>query len=97
VPAQPARRHEHTINVAHRAVEGELAKECGTGWRPPAHDSQRDRDGDWKVEPAALLSQLSRREIYGEPSMGKLQAAVADPGPDAFASLLDRCRSETNK
>ena len=61
--AQPGRRHEHAIHVDYAAVQCQLAEEMPSV-AAASCASRQERDGhrDWQVEPAALLSQLGRRE-----------------------------------
>jgi hypothetical protein len=56
LPPQPAGCDQHSIDVTHRAVKRELTKECRAWWCRLTHHRKRDRNSDWKVEAAALLT-----------------------------------------
>src|SRR5437773_1099331 len=83
-PLQPSGGNEHAIHVAHGPVEGELAQKRRPGLRRLAHHRQRNRDSHRQIQPAAFLAKLCGGEVHGQPVMRKLQAAVADGGPDAL-------------
>jgi hypothetical protein len=54
-----------------------------------AHRSQ-DGAGDREVEAGALLLDVGRRQVYGDPSGRKVEPTVFDGCPYPVAALLDR-------
>jgi hypothetical protein len=47
MPAEPTRSNQHSVDMAHSAVKGELAQECGARRRGPTHHRQGDGDRHW--------------------------------------------------
>ena len=95
--AQATSRDQDTVDVANRAVEGELAQERAVRWGRFARPRQRDGNRDRKVEGGAFLAHLGRRQVDRETRVRKLEPAVADRRTNALASLLDRCRREADQ
>jgi len=96
-PAQPARGHQHTVDVPHRPVQPELAEKGGSGRRLEALVRQQDRDRDRKVEAAPFLAHLRRRQVDREPSLRKPHAAVADRRTHSITRLLHGRRRQAHE
>ena len=79
---------EDSIDVSHRPIERQLAHERRMRRRLLAGTRERDGHGDRQIQRAAFLAQLGRSEVDREALAGKLQAAVLDCRPNAFARLL---------
>src|SRR5258706_8264674 len=81
---------ENPVDVRDRAIERELAQESRSRWRLLASARERDGDRDRKIEAAAFLTQLGRREVDRQAPAWKLQPAVLDRRAHALPSLFDR-------
>jgi site-specific DNA recombinase len=90
--ALPARVQRDREDAAHRpyaTVERQLAhheRAIEPAWLHEAGGAE-DADRHRQVEGRALLAELGRGEIYRDPIDRKLEAHVADRGPDAVAAL----------
>ena len=83
---------EDTVEVAHRAVEAELADdhrivEARAGIELAG--GQEDAEGDRQVVGGAALAQVGRGEVDGDVAVGEAGAGIAQGGAHALLRLLD--------
>ena len=89
LPARVQRDREHAAHRPDAAVERQLAHHERAIEPGRLHEAggAEDADRHRQVEGRALLAELGRGEIYRDPIDRKLEAHVADRGPDAVAAL----------
>ncbi len=90
VPPRPFRRDERARNGAEPPVESELS-DRGVAGEASVRDLRRGfqhREGDRQVEARALLAEVGRRQVDGDPVARELQLGRGDPAADSLLRLL---------
>lgn len=100
IPITGRHRHrQHTANRLDATVQGEFPHvEIALGpldGDHPGGGQQTDRHR--QVEGRAILADIGRRQVNGDPAVGKIVAGVFDSGFDAVLAFLDRAFRQADR